>query len=203
MSADAPMSRPMTTPNDARVGPPRDVSREPGRETGPEPDHDPDHNPDRATPSGAAHRLTDDDVKVFVDAVTRFFRQSSNEPATVRAAFLGQTQALPPASDYTGLIRLSGAWQGAVYFSAPAALLRQLLQAMNERGSHDGYLDAVGEIANTIAGNARRHFGERLQISVPETTAGPLAALRLPGRPRPLVIAVDWRGLGALVVVDL
>ena len=147
--------------------------------------------------------LSDAEVRVFSEAVTRYFRHSGGDAAAVRAAFLHDGSALPPTDDYTGLIALSGAWRGCVYFSAPTSMLRQLLATMNERGGHDAYLDAVGEIANTIAGNARRHFGESLEISVPVTAAGSIERIKIGVRARPLVLAVEWRGLAALLVVDM
>lgn len=152
---------------------------------------------------GSRGQLGEAEIRVFVDAVVHYFQQVGGDGATVRAAFLADDQLSAPTSDYTGLITVSGAYVGSVYFSAPSLLLRQLLMTMKERASHDSYLDAVGEIANTIAGNARRHFTEKLEISVPVAFAGPAVDIRTAVRARPLVLTVEWRALQAIVVIDV
>lgn len=164
------------------------------------------HAPQAVAPAiGRSSRgqLSEAEIRVFVDAVVHYFRQAGGDAAIVRAAFLAEDQASAPTSDYTGLITVSGAYVGSVYFSAPSLMLRQLLMSMKERASHDSYLDAVGEIANTIAGNARRHFTEKLEISVPVAFSGPAVDIRTAVRARPLVLTVEWRALQAIVVVDV
>ena len=78
-----------------------------------------------------------------------------------------------PIYDFTGVIGISGERQGCVYFTAHRDLLRQLLLHVGEADVSDNNLcDLVGEIANTISGNARRHFGPNFMISVPVVVAG-------------------------------
>src|SRR6185436_2684257 len=111
------------------------------------------------------------EFKVFIEAVTHYFAHQTREPAQIRASYLTDPAALN--FDYTGLITLSGRFQGCVYFTAPGRMLRELLRALHEPDVHDdNLLDAVGEIANTIAGNVRRYFGEGLEISVPVKLRG-------------------------------
>lgn len=142
------------------------------------------------------------ELKVFVDAVTHYFAQVTRTPATVRAAYLSESTL--PHYDYTGLITLSGRFRGCVYFSAHRPLLLELLHELHEPdcGEHN-LLDAVGEIANTIAGNARRHFGGALDISVPVTIRGPSELIKAAVRARPFAIRVRWNLHDASVVVDL
>lgn len=146
--------------------------------------------------------MTESDLKVFVDAVTHYFAQSTREPAAIRAAYLAD--AALPRLHYTGLITVSGRYRGCVHFSAPRPLLHDLLREISEPdASEDNLLDAVGEIANTIAGNARRHFGNALEISVPVSLRGGSESVRATARARPFVILLRWRGHEAVVVVDL
>jgi hypothetical protein len=57
-------------------------------------------------------------------------------------------------------ITLSASFRGCVYFSAPRLLVRGLLIQLQEPDTcEDNLPDTVGEVANTISGNARRHFG--------------------------------------------
>lgn len=145
--------------------------------------------------------LNEADLKVFVDSVTHYFSQSSRDPATIRSAYLAQ--GTPPCEAYIGLITIAGKFRGCVHFSASASMIRDLLMCWGERDfSEDNLLDAVGEIANTIAGNARKHFGQELQISVPIKLRSS-EHIRAAIRTRPFVIALRWRGHDATVVVDL
>ncbi|MCL2831461.1 MAG: chemotaxis protein CheX [Betaproteobacteria bacterium] len=144
------------------------------------------------------------DIHVFVDAVRHYFMQITHEKPEIRGAFLAQGTAFPPTFDMTGMIRISGKFRGCVYFSAPRVMLSRLLLSMHEsRLSDDQLLDAVGEIANTIAGNARRHFGEAMGISVPETMNTPPKWLETVVRARPYVIMIKWKQYDASVIVDI
>lgn len=146
--------------------------------------------------------LRETELRVFVEAVMNYFSQSTREAASIRSAYLSDT--VVPGYPYTGLITCAGQFHGCVHFSAPRELLRALLVEWSEHDmSEANLLDAVGEIANTIAGNARRHFGRGLEISVPVTLAGPQAHIKAAVRARPFVIALSWRGHEAAVVVDI
>lgn len=146
--------------------------------------------------------LSESELKVFVDAVTHFFSQLTKEPAKIRASYLAETHT--PRFDYTGLITLSGHFRGCVYFSAPHKLVHELLMHLMEPDlSEDNLLDAVGEVANTISGNARRHFGDALEISVPITIRGATEQIKSAVRTRPFAISLSWQRYDAVVVVDL
>lgn len=146
--------------------------------------------------------LGEAELKVFVEAVTRYFSQTTRESAVVRAAYLADGEM--PRHEYTGLITISGYFRGCVHFSAPAGLVRALLVEWREKDlSEANLLDAVGEIANTIAGNARRHFGPGLEISVPVKLRGSSELIKAAVRVRPFVISLQWCRHDAVVVVDL
>lgn len=146
--------------------------------------------------------LREEEIRVFVDAVRNYFVQLTTQSAVVKAAYLASNEV--PRFTYTGLITLAGQFHGCVYFSAQQEMLYALLREMKEQDtSEDNLLDAVGEIANTIAGNARRHFGSGLDISVPVAIKGVSEQIRAAVRTRPLVILVQWNGHEMVVVVDL
>jgi chemotaxis protein CheX len=102
------------------------------------------------------------------------------------------------------MITLSGKFRGCVYFSAPRLLVRELLIQLQEPDTREvNLLDAIGEVANTIAGNARRHFGNALDISVPITILGTSEQIKCGVRTRPFAIALRWQRYEAVVVVDI
>ena len=148
--------------------------------------------------------INEDEIQVFVDAVRQYFDQITGQSATLQSAYLGEREALPPTFDFTGLITISGAFRGCIYFSAPKQMVRKVLTAQGEPDHSEAtMLDATGEVANTIAGNARRHFGDQLEISVPVTMQGSARDLSSSIRSHPHIIKVGWKRLDASLIVDV
>jgi chemotaxis protein CheX len=146
--------------------------------------------------------LGEAELKVFVDAVIKYFSLTTREEASIRSAYLAE--GVPQTLPYVGLITLSGHYRGCVHFSTTAAMMRELLVCWGENDTREAnMLDGIGEVANTIAGNARRHFGPQLEISVPIALRGMSEHIKAAVRTRPFVIAVTWRHHEAMVVVDL
>lgn len=144
----------------------------------------------------------DKEIKIFTDAVKNYFSVQTSNEATIKTAFLSNNEI--KTLDYTGIITLAGDYKGCVYFTAPRFMLIDLLNNMNEPNiSEINLLDIVGEIANTISGNARKHFGKGLDISVPVKFAGKVHQLGHNIRQSPLTISIAWKGFEAFVVVDI
>jgi chemotaxis protein CheX len=152
-----------------------------------------------------SHDIDEKEINVFVDAVIHYFTQITGDTAEVRAAYLAQGDIVPPPYEFTGIIRISGDYRGCIYFSADRILLTRLLLSMQEpRHTDEQLLDSVGEIANTLAGNAREHFGEMMTVSVPETIQNADAkGLQDMVRSRPYVVMVKWKQYEACVIVDI
>ncbi|MFT3736701.1 MAG: chemotaxis protein CheX [Rhodocyclaceae bacterium] len=148
-------------------------------------------------------KLQESDIRAFVDSVCHFFQHSSGEVADVRSAYLAEPSELLQGYDYTGIVDVSGNWRGALYFSAPGAMLDQLLRdaGVSAEPGYEQQLDLIGEIANMFSGRARKALGHELEISVPRRCRG--VAIRPSGVSRPYVIPLKWRGHAAQVVVDL
>ncbi len=143
------------------------------------------------------------EIQVFVEAVSRYFSQITGQKAEIRAAFLTNNERALPVFEFTGMIKISGDYY-AIYFSTDRFLLSRLLQIMNEpRHGEEHLLDAVGEIANTLAGNARQHFGEMMEVSVPLTMDGKESKNLKGLRDRPYVIMVRWKQYEASVIIDI
>lgn len=145
--------------------------------------------------------LNEAELKLFVDSVRRYFEVTTAQQPQITSAFLatGELQG----HEFNGLVSFSGSYQGHVLVSMPAPLLRELLLLQGETELSDGnLLDAVGEIANTLAGNARKVLGSGLAISVPVKLQG-AAGLKARVRRHPYVITLRWNRQPALVCVDL
>ena len=146
---------------------------------------------------------TESEISVFVESVLHYFDTAVQQTAECGTPYLALTRS-PEISDYTGMIKISGKRDGVVFFTAPKSMLCVMLMRMQETDmSHDNLCDLVGEIANTLSGNARRDFGHQFKISVPSVVHGRDAAVDYPANTRPIVIPIEWRTYHARLVVCL
>lgn len=81
-----------------------------------------------------------------------------------------------PTSDVTGIITFSGDVVGAVLTSFPADVAQRIVKAFAavDGDIHDpAFLDAIGELTNMIAGQAKsRYEGYSASISIPTVICG-------------------------------
>lgn len=140
-------------------------------------------------------------IQTFVSIVKHYFNQFGKDELVVDTPYLFEG-AEPDVFDYTGVIGISGVMQGVVYVSASKELLQVVLKDMNEKDINDNMLvDLVGEIANTIAGNARSDFGPEFHISIPFVFKGATQSVILPKGNRSFVIPILWqKQIGEIVV---
>src|SRR3954464_5527527 len=116
--------------------------------------------------------MSEQTIQVFIDGVVRFFEHTNDKNVKVGTPYLVENET-PAAYDVTGIIGISGPYRGCVYFTAPRILLKHLLLSIGETETTNEYLfDLVGEVANTISGNARSSFGREFMISVPAMIEG-------------------------------
>lgn len=147
--------------------------------------------------------MSEDTLKVFIDGVLNYFQHTSDKGVKVGAPYLVKNSE-PTAFDYTGIIGISGPYRGTVYFTAPKILLTHLLLSLGENDtSNENILDIVGEVANTISGNARSQFGHEFMISVPIMLEGSPNKIHLPEHLRSYVIPIYWKAYSAAVVICL
>ena len=102
--------------------------------------------------------LDAEEVRTFVQGTVHFFETATGHPATVGSPYLCIDKSAV-VQDYAGVIGISGNREGKVYFTAPRGMLSVMLMCMNETDTGEQNVrDLVGEVANTISGNARRDF---------------------------------------------
>jgi chemotaxis protein CheX len=145
--------------------------------------------------------LHEAELKLFVDSVRRYFHVVTKQEPQITSAFLATSDL--EGHDYNGIVTFSGAYNGHVIVSMPPQLLKELLVLQGETDLAEGnLLDAVGEIANTLGGNARKSLGAGLNISVPVKLHGS-SGIRARVRKHPYVITLRWNHQPALVCVDM
>jgi chemotaxis protein CheX len=145
--------------------------------------------------------LHDTELKLFVDSVRRYFQVTTRQEPQITSAFLGTGDI--DGHDFNGIVTFSGSYNGHVIVSMTAQLLRELLLLQGETDLSTGnLLDAAGEIANTLGGNARKMLGSGLQISVPVKLHG-ASGVKARVRKHPYVITLRWNHQPAMVCVDM
>lgn len=140
---------------------------------------------------------------VFIDSVTNFFKQINSHEVSVDTPYIHSNEK-PLAYDFSGIINITGPLEGSVYVSSETPMLRNILQKMGEP-DHSMYLlkDLVGEIANTVSGNARREFGPEFIISPPVIVDGVPSSVYLPKDRRSYIIPVTWDKYKTLIGICL
>jgi chemotaxis protein CheX len=149
----------------------------------------------------AMESLNADELKLFVESVRQYFKVLTRQEPQITSAFLATTEL--QGYDYNGIVSFSGAYNGHVIVSMPGQLLKELLALQGETDmSQANLLDAVGEIANTLGGNARRTLGSSLAISVPVRLHGS-AGIQARVRKHPYAITLKWNHQPAVVCIDM
>jgi chemotaxis protein CheX len=142
-------------------------------------------------------------LQIFIDGVVRYFNHTSDKEVNVGTPYLANNSN-PVCMGYTGVIGISGPIKGCIYFTAPSVLLKHLLLSIGETETGSNYmLDLVGEVANTLSGNARKELGANFVISVPMVIEGNPSAIQLPKDLRSYVIPIIWKSYTAAVVICL
>jgi len=147
--------------------------------------------------------MDEERLQVFIDGVTHYFKQVTHRAAEVGTPYLAEGEETLNY-DYTGIIGISGTNKGSVYFTAPTPMLKSLLLALGETDiSAANQADLVGEVANTISGNARRSFGSEFVISPPTIVPGSLEQVPLAREMRSFVIPITWQKHQSGLVISL
>lgn len=145
--------------------------------------------------------MKEQDIKTFIDSATHYFEQITCVSATIGTPYLSTHNGLE-YYDYSGLISIAGKYRGCIYFTAPKPLLRHVLLKMDEKDhSEANLLDIVGEIANTLSGNARKRFGSEFIISVPVSIKGKIEHMRPASDLLPYIIPITWQSYRAALII--
>jgi chemotaxis protein CheX len=147
--------------------------------------------------------MNDQDIQVFITGVRRYFESLRKDlRVVIEPPFIKDNEK--PFLEYTGIIGISGKTHGAVCFTANGAMLENILRFLNEAPiNRELICDLVGEIANTLSGNAREEFGRDFLISVPIVSTGSDVRFQFPPEGRNYVIPIIWQTEKAYLLVCL
>ena len=113
-------------------------------------------------------------INPFVTAISHVFKTMLSTEVKVGKPLLKQADL--KSADVSGVIGLSGDLQGCVVLSFPREVACKAASAFAgvELGLEDAdFADAIGELANMVAGNAKKGFpGVKVSISLPSVITG-------------------------------
>jgi len=126
----------------------------------------------------------------FIEAVEGAFQQLFQcEPEALTPYLVRKEEVLD--WDISGIIGIAGEAKGLVVLSFPADLAKTLTTELTgavKTALDDDVTDAVGELVNIIAGNAKRGLEEfQLLLSLPSIVRGPSHQVTWPSGPVPII----------------
>lgn len=145
--------------------------------------------------------MDESNLKVFIKGTAKYFDAIAKQPAEIGTPYLKEEKD-SVILDYSAVIGISGSYRGCVYYTAPKDMIRTLITHMGELNADDGLCaDFVGEIANTIAGNAQEELGSGFMISVPIVLNGSPESVRFPKDSPTFVIPINWSGSKSYLLI--
>ena len=136
---------------------------------------------------------------VFLSSINAFFAQIDDTQVALDTPYLNNNRSAI-GYDYSGIIKISGPLKGCVYVSAPTVMLREVIKVIGEPDSSITMMkDLLGEMANTISGNARTEFGSEFIISPPQIVEGAPSISYLPKERHSYITPFTWRGYEAMI----
>jgi chemotaxis protein CheX len=123
-------------------------------------------------------------IQPFVDVTKNVFKEFIGAELEVGRPYFSRADAVDEW-DISAIIGLTGEASGAVVISMKTGLAEKLTDTLTGK-SHDSIddevVDAIGEIVNIIAGNAKKGLEEafRLVISLPTIVQGPGHQIKWP-----------------------
>lgn len=144
--------------------------------------------------------MKEEELKIFIKGVMNYFTQFEGAQPAVGIPYPEQNNFT--FLDYSGIIGISGEKKGCIYVTASSAMLDELIKEMGLGEADETMrLDAIGELANNIAGNAESFFGRNFRISVPKVIKGQADTINLPLHVPVFTIPFEWKSRKSYLVV--
>ncbi len=142
-------------------------------------------------------------LKVFSKSTLRYFDAVTGGGAALGTPYLGGENE-SAGLGFSAVIGISGSYRGNIYYTASREKLFALLPALGETKPDDTLCaELVGEITNTISGNAREQLGGGFMISPPfMLRARPLTVQPLRNVPL-YVLPITWNKFSSRLRIAL
>ncbi len=121
------------------------------------------------------------DLNIFLTETINYFEKYSSVNLNIGTPY--PVNGSLELFDYTGLIGITGQRKGCLYLSTSADLLVDIAKEFLQEENVDAelLLDVIGEVANSIAGNAQQASEKVFDISVPVLFKGKVDKLKYQG----------------------
>lgn len=131
--------------------------------------------------------------KVFVELLKDYFAELTDQKVTFSKPYL-EKNATADYGDYVGVIHISGLCKGFICITATNDSLISLIERVFNRSVSNTKMikDVLGEMTNTLAGNARAMYGENFVISVPKVFEQETYDMDF--NKEPIVLPFSWSG---------
>lgn len=142
-------------------------------------------------------------LKIFAQSITRYFATVAKGEAILGTPYLCAENE-SAGYDFSAVIGITGSHRGNIYYTAPRAKLHALLPLIGEPEPDDRLCaELVGEITNTISGNAREQLGGAFMISTPFIIAGSPLNIHTARDSTCYILPVSWNQHRSRVLVSL
>lgn len=147
--------------------------------------------------------MKQEEIQVFISGTISYFEEVTGVKAELDVPYTKGSEQI--VLDYSGHIGISGSRRGGLYITCPRAMLEEITRKilLSDEIDDQSVFDMIGEIANTIAGNARTSFGAEFNISVPTIFKGKPDNFRIILRTPVVVLPINWKGYQAYLVVGI
>ncbi len=147
--------------------------------------------------------MRESELKIFVEGVSNFFNRLGPDVVEVGVPYIKEGNQF--ISEITGIIGLTGQRKGGIFITCSLPMVDDVSLAYSGMAdnSPEARRDMIGEIANTISGNASDAFGSDFQISVPVVITGKPERVDMPTRVPTFVIPIQWKNHKAYLVVGV
>ena len=147
--------------------------------------------------------MKQEEIQVFITGTINYFDEVTGVKAELDIPYTKGSEQI--VLDYTGHIGISGSRKGGLYITCTRGMLEEITRKilLTEEVDDQSVFDMIGEIANTIAGNARTSFGAEFNISVPTIFKGKPDNFRIILRTPVVVLPINWKGYQAFLVVGI
>lgn len=151
-------------------------------------------------------KIKAEDINGLLESATRYFEALTKIKPEFGVPYNLDTRIQKhPLYQYTGHIGITGSHKGGLVISCEKKLIEDLVRIVlgNQNPTEEEIIPMIAEMANTIAGNARVHFGAGFDISVPSVFVGEMEEFKFLLAEPTLVIPLSWKNSAANLIVGI
>lgn len=142
-------------------------------------------------------------LKIFSKSILRYFDAVAKGGAALGTPYLG-SESESAGLGFSAVIGISGTYRGNIYYTASREKLNALLPSIGEPSPDDTLCaELVGEITNTISGNAREQLGGGFMISTPLILEGRPLFIRSTRQAPIYVLPIAWRQFSSRLLISV